>query len=55
MQQIAGAGNSALRRTGSILPPPMDELSNISSISIEKASVKSPLNVRHYVDLLISG
>lgn len=42
VQQIVGAGNNMLRRVGSILPPPVDELSNSSS-TIERSTAKGPL------------
>ncbi|MCL7034119.1 hypothetical protein MKW94_016476 [Papaver nudicaule] len=42
VQQITGATNNSLRRSGNVLPPPADELINISAPSSEKPI---PINV----------
>lgn len=36
VQQITGATNNSLRRSGNVLPPPADELINISAPTLEK-------------------
>lgn len=45
MQQITGASNNLQRRSGSVLPPPMDDYSNINS-SNGKPIVKNTPSVR---------
>ncbi|XP_009790896.1 uncharacterized protein [Nicotiana sylvestris] len=41
VQQIVGATSSAMKRSGNVLPPPIDELSNTSFTSTENSTIRS--------------
>ncbi|KAL3520651.1 hypothetical protein ACH5RR_018800 [Cinchona calisaya] len=41
VQEVAGASNNMLRRSGNFLPPPVEEMTNGTGSSIEKSTAKS--------------
>lgn len=46
VQEVAGASNNMLRRSGNFLPPPVEEMTNSSGFSMEKFNAKSAFSVR---------
>lgn len=46
VQQIAGNTNNMIRRSGNVLPPPVDEFSNTGSLSTEKPPAQNAPCVR---------
>lgn len=49
VQQIVGATSSAMKRSGNVLPPPIDELSNTSFTSTENSTIRSAVSVKSLV------
>ncbi|KAL6565342.1 hypothetical protein OROGR_002293 [Orobanche gracilis] len=44
VQQIVGAANNAVKRSGNMLPPPSDDFCNSSSIFTDKATIRSGIS-----------
>lgn len=47
VQQIVGATSNMMNRSGSVLPPPIDELSSTGFTSTETSSIRNALSVRN--------